>query len=544
MVTAVVAACAVLVGCGVILIWLQRARRQGDARFEQVLHQLDGHLAAMSQSVARAVDAVAESRAQRLPALTLDFDELVHSLVVETAARTGADAVVLRVEGPGGRPIVASTGTGVETETLDRSYGPPTEAPFDSAAIDWTYSPVGEPGDVRFQSALVTPLEPTAGVRGVVAAYALAADAFRAGHAAAVRELLHDAAIALSNARRFAEVEARVNVDPATGIPNRRGYELELEREVARAERNGRPLSVIVVGVAGRGTDGPTNGNSMGEVARTVSRLTRRGDIPCRRGERELAILLPGTEESGATVLTGRLREAVGSTISHGTSSVAVGLVERLPAETSDAPDARLDETLGHRRETKVRTLDEARNASTAVASTVRSTLATGQDRARPQGSAILRRDALEALAQELHDARSFGRSLAIAVLDVAGLDSVSERLGRETADALLGDLAGRLDRSVGSGSVHRLDANVFALVLPGSGIDDAEGLVDALQSSLDPPHGESGLVLSAGITELAAEDDAEASLGRAEHAVWHATQARPGTIVVAVPNRRPIPPR
>jgi len=156
----------------------------------------------------------------------------------------------------------------------------------------------------------------------------------------------------------------------------------------------------------------------------------------------------------------------------------------------------------------------------------------------------MLRRDALEALARELHDARSFGRSLAVAVLDVAGLDSVSDRLGRETADALLGDLAGRLDRSVSSGSVHRLGASVFALVLPGSGIDHAEALVDALQSSLDPPHDETGLVLSAGITELAEEDDAEASLGRAEHAVWQATQAGPGTIVVAVPNRRPIPPR
>src|SRR5262245_22978219 len=143
MVTAVVAACAVLVGCGVILVWLQRARRQGDARFEQVLLQLDGHLAAMSQSVARAVEAVAESRAQRLPALAPDFDELVHSLVAETAARTSADAVVLRVEGPGGRPIVASTGAGVETESLDRPFGPPTGAPFDTAAIDWTYSPAG-----------------------------------------------------------------------------------------------------------------------------------------------------------------------------------------------------------------------------------------------------------------------------------------------------------------------------------------------------------------------------------------------------------------
>ena len=544
MVTAVVAACAVLVGCGAILVWLQRARQHADARVEQLLRQVDGHLAAMSESVARAVDAAAESRAQRLPALTLDFDELVHSLVAETAARTDADAVVLRVEGPDGRPLVASIGTGVETETLDRSFGPPTEAPFDTAAIDWTYSPVGEPEDIRFHSALVTPLDPIAGTRGVVVAYALAADAFRAGHAAAVRELLRDAAVALSNARRFAEVETRVNVDPATGIPNRRGYELELEREVARAERNGRPLSVIVVGVGARGTDSPANGSSMGDVARIVSRLTRRGDIPCRRGERELAILLPGTEESGATVLTSRLREAVGTTISHGTSTVAVGLVERLPAETSDALDARLDQTLGHRREAKVRALDEARNASTAVASTVRSTLGTGAERARPQGPEALRRDALDVLARELRDARRFGRSLAVAVLDVVGLDSVSERLGRETADALLSDLAGRIERSVSSGSVHRLGASVFALVLPGSGIDDAEALVDALQSSLDPPHDETGLVLSAGITELAEEDDEDASLGRAEHAVWQATQAGPGTIVVAVPNRRPIPPR
>jgi GGDEF domain-containing protein len=543
MLTAVVAACAVLVGCGAMLVWLQRARRHADARLEQLLHQVDGHLAAMSQSVARAVDAGAESRAQRLPALTLDFDELVHSLVAETAVRTGADAVVLRVEGPGGRPIVASVGAGVETETLDRSFGPPAEAPFDTAAIEWTYSPVGEPGDTRFQSALVTPLGPGAGTRGVVVAYALAAGAFRAGHAAAVRELLRDATVALSNARRFAEVEARVNVDRATGIPNRRGYELELEREVARAERSGRPLSVIVVGVGGGETDVRAS-SSVGEIARMVSRLTRRGDIPCRRGERELAILLPGTEEGGATVLTRRLREAVATTISHGTSTVAVGLVERLPAETSYALDARLDETLGHRRETKVRTLDEARNASTAVAATVRSTLATGAERARPQGPDILRQDTLDALARELHDARSFGRSLAVAVVDVEGLDSVSERLGREMADTLLSDLAGRLDRSVSSGSVHRLGARVFALVLPGSGVDEAEALVDALQSSLDPPHDETGLVLSAGITEVAEEDDEEASLGRAEHAVWQATQAGPGTIVVAVPNRRPIPRR
>jgi GGDEF domain-containing protein len=275
-----------------------------------------------------------------------------------------------------------------------------------------------------------------------------------------------------------------------------------------------------------------------------VTRLTRRGDISCRRGERELAILLPGTGESGATILTRRLREEATKRLKAGTSTVTVGLVERLPSEGPEALDTRIDETLGHPRGATVSTLDEVRNASTAVASTVRSSLATASDRIRPQASDVLRRDALDALARELYDARDFGRSLAVVVLEVVGLDDAARRLGREEADAALGELAGSLDRSLSTGSVHRLGPSVFALVLPGSGVDDAEALVDALQTSLEPPHGATALVLSAGITELAEGDDADAALGRAEHAGWQATQAGPGTIVVAVPNRRPTPPR
>jgi diguanylate cyclase (GGDEF)-like protein len=543
MVTAVVAACAVLVACGLLLAWLQRVRTQSERRLDQILDQLDGHLAAMSQNVARAVDAVAASGSQRpLLALTLDFDELVDQLVAETAALTGADAVVLRVEGPGGRPVVASFGSGVEAELLDRSFGPPGDRRFETAAIDWTYSPAGEPDDVRFQSALVTPLAATAGTPGVVAAYALAAGAFSPEHAASVRELLRDAGIALANARRFADVEARVNVDPATGVRNRRGYELELGREVARAERSGRPLSVVVVEVDGREETQP-NAGALAEVARLVTRVTRRSDISCRRGERELAILLPGTEESGATVLTRRLRDAAKQSIRSGVSTMAVGLLERLPTETSEELDLRIERTFGPPGAT-VSTLEDARNASTAAASTVHSTLASGSEVVRPQGTDVLRRDVLEAVARELADARDFGRSLAVVALELEGLGDVSERYGREAADAALIDVAGRLDRSLSTGSVHRLGPTTFALVLPGSGIEEAEALVDALQTSLEPPHEDTRLRLSAGITELGEDDDPDAGLGRAEHALWQANQAGAGTIVVAVPNRRPLPPR
>ncbi len=348
--------------------------------------------------------------------------------------------------------------------------------------------------------------------------------------------------MALANARRFADVESRVNVDPATGVRNRRGYELELGREVARAERSGRPLSVVVVEVDG-GEELPASASALADVARLVTRVTRRNDISCRRGERELAILLPGTEESGAAVLTRRLRDAAKQSIRSGVSTMAVGLVERRRAETPEELDLRIERTFGPPGAT-VSTLDDARNASTAGASTVHSTLGSGADVVRPAATDILRRDVLAVVARELDDVRGFGRSLAIVALELEGLDDVSERLGREAADRVLVDVAGRLDRSLSTGSVHRLGTTTFALVLPGSGIEEAEGLVDALQTSLEPPHDDAGLLWSAGITELGEDDDADAGLGRAEHALWQANQAGAGTIVVAVPNRRPLPPR
>lgn len=242
-------------------------------------------------------------------------------------------------------------------------------------------------------------------------------------------------------------------------------------------------------------------------------------------------------------MLTGRLENEARRGLAAGTSSVTVGVVERRPRETSEALDARIEGTIARPRGATVSALDDLRNTSTAVASTVRSSLNSGSDLMRPQASDVLRHDTLDALARELAEARRYGRSVALVVLDVDGLEDMSERFGREVADSTLSQIAGRLDRSLGTGSVHRLGANAFALVLPGSGVDDAEALVDALQSSLEPPHDEAGLVLSAGITELVDGDDAEVGLGRTEHALWQAKQAGSGTIVVAVPNRRPAPP-
>jgi diguanylate cyclase (GGDEF)-like protein len=537
MVTAVVAAaCAVVAACGFTLVALRRARARSDRRLDAVLGQVESHLEALSAELGRSVNAVAEIVEQRPRGgiLSLDLDELLDSLVAEVARRTGADAVVLRVEGPAGRPFVAVHGAVEDAGAVDRPFHPPSPRAFDAAVIDWIYSPAAEAEDASFRSALVLPLAATTGASGVLAVFAHAADAFGAEEAGAVRMLLADSQVALANARRFAELEARVDVDPLTGVRNRRGYELQLEREVVRASRAGAPLSVVVVGIGEQnGQSASRTGGRIGEIARLVTHVTRRTDIACRRGDRELAIILPGTDEAGANVLTRRI-ESEARRVTAGPSTVTLGLVAHRRDETPEALDGRIDRLLGRSEGATVSALDDARNASTAAASTTRSTVAAG---ARPTDA--VRRDALAAIAQELGAARRYERSLGLVALEVGGLDEVAEREGREEADGTLAGFAGRLDRSLGAGSAHRLGANTFALVLPGSGLHEAEALVDTLQSALEPPHDETGLVLSAGITEAVDDDAPEVALGRAEHALWQAKQAGAGTVVVAVPGKR-----
>jgi diguanylate cyclase (GGDEF)-like protein len=515
--TGLALACAAVLFGTLTLLVVRRSRLRSERRLETVLLEIDGHLQAISAGVARAIERVADSRWEGTqPFLTLDFDELIESLVAEAARRTGADAVVLRVEGPGRRPAAAWLGPDVGGEQLERAFEPPAARRFVAAITDWTYRATEEQQDALYHSALVTPLD-SAGVTGVLATYSLAPGAFTPAHAAALTALLDEASPALANARRFAEVEARTLLDPATGIPSPRGYEVELGRAVARAHRSGRPLSIVLVGIEGSDTarSAERRGNGVVELGRLLKRVTRTTDISCRRGEREFAVLLPGTREAGATTLTRRVRDEAVKTLAVGQSNLTVGYVEWRPDETVEALDARADAALG--RHVAVLEPLVTRKASDGPASD-------------------LRRDALDALAQEVARAHRLDRSLALVVLDVDDLEEISQRHGLEAADSVLDEVARRLDESVGAGSVHRLGPDEFALVLASSTAQDAEALLGAVQASLEPPPDVARLTVCAGVTELANGESASAALERAEHALWQAKQVGHGTVVVAVP--------
>lgn len=86
--------------------------------------------------------------------------------------------------------------------------------------------------------------------------------------------------------------------DPLTGLYNRRYLEETLWRELARAGREGHPLSILIVDVDHFKRLNDTYGHLAGdEVLRALGRLlqhhARSSDIPCRYGGEEFVVVLP-----------------------------------------------------------------------------------------------------------------------------------------------------------------------------------------------------------------------------------------------------------
>ena len=118
--------------------------------------------------------------------------------------------------------------------------------------------------------------------------------------------------------------------DPLTGVPNRRGYERALAREVRRAARSGRSLSLLMVDVDEfkRFNDSlghPAGDDCLARVGDTLNDcLQRPGDLVARYGGEEFVALLPGTEQDGGRLIAERMRRAVYDLrIAHPASSVA-----------------------------------------------------------------------------------------------------------------------------------------------------------------------------------------------------------------------------
>ena len=99
--------------------------------------------------------------------------------------------------------------------------------------------------------------------------------------------------------------------DPLTGLYNRRFMEESLKQEFARASREVKPFSVVMLDMDDLKTLNDKYGHAVGDIAlKSLSRLlkdqTRTEDFVCRFGGDEFLVILHNTDEQMASV---RLQE-------------------------------------------------------------------------------------------------------------------------------------------------------------------------------------------------------------------------------------------
>lgn len=131
-----------------------------------------------------------------------------------------------------------------------------------------------------------------------------------------VQRLSDQIATSLANLKLREALREQSIRDTLTGLFNRRFLEESLERELARAEREARPLLVFMLDVDHFKRFNDTHGHEAGDavlrcLGRVLRQSVRAGDIVCRFGGEEFTAILPGASVEHAEEWAARLMQAV-----------------------------------------------------------------------------------------------------------------------------------------------------------------------------------------------------------------------------------------
>jgi diguanylate cyclase (GGDEF)-like protein/putative nucleotidyltransferase with HDIG domain len=131
-----------------------------------------------------------------------------------------------------------------------------------------------------------------------------------------INALAGSAAVPLANALHYSRSAQEAVTDGLTGLLNHREFRRRLEAELARHDRPGRQLSVLLIDYDHFKSVNDTMGHQHGdevirEAARVVRATARVHDLVARYGGDELAVIVMDSSVEGAAALGERLVEGV-----------------------------------------------------------------------------------------------------------------------------------------------------------------------------------------------------------------------------------------
>jgi diguanylate cyclase (GGDEF)-like protein len=125
------------------------------------------------------------------------------------------------------------------------------------------------------------------------------------------------AAVAIQNARLYSRAQQLAITDGLTGLYNHRHFNDRLAQEVARAQRYGLPLSLLMIDIDDFKAYNDAFGHLAGDellralAAVLLSQTRQQVDFVARYGGEEFAVILPSTGREGGLRAGQRLRDAI-----------------------------------------------------------------------------------------------------------------------------------------------------------------------------------------------------------------------------------------
>lgn len=357
------ASAAALLVIGLITLNGRRTRRQSEERISRALGEIGGRMDVLARDLSVALDRVAEEgkRARTLGELTfsIDLDDVLARTVEAAAVLPGVTASIVRATGPDGAAYVAALGVHVDAAEAQTITGPPDGSAVRAVGISYHYAAGLEPAKA-LRSGLAVPLQSEGETIGFLAVYSKEDDAPVDADTFETLELIAEhAGPAIENARRFRDAKQLADEDALTGLQNRRTFYDTLAREVARAQRHGQQLALVLVDLDDFKDLNERIGHLAGdavlaEVAERVREALRPADIACRVGGDEFAVILPDSTRLEAEGLFARIQaslrrtpptHAPGIAVSGGIADLgpdddAISLFERADSALFRAKDA------------------------------------------------------------------------------------------------------------------------------------------------------------------------------------------------------------